>query len=671
MKHILINGQRADVSKAPIAINWEYLDLATPGKKYSPFTSTLTLPYTAKNKSLMGYGDIPGATLTKVRSVQDVDLIIGGLKFIKSGTFKVLYSGKEGYTGTITGRNTCIEAIEAYTLDHAIEDAAATFTYATYAAAIAALRTGTITSVNKGFILPRTLEGAISSSIWTIYSAPNGHTHEVWLSAYAILKAMVDAGVVTLKVWESDEFIAVEDSLLYADLCKLYMPCWNWVLYDGGAAWTIEVASGQRLINTKVVDRADLVTFGGRSSWEFIKAVAQLFGCIIYQDQAEISLIPLNHVSTNGAIDLSGKVKADKKYFAIPGHGSSNHINYDDSTLARVTITAPVTPATEKDLLTLDLMLPGQLWVNQYSKNFFNTDYNEGSFKDKPMLLYDGGDTDYTTITHGTDTATDILLKVLTFMPLSTWWATYQTVASRGIAYDAEVYLDPYTMSRLKPWLLVRINELGGLFYINKITGFDPDSGKMAKCQLVRWGDAISLSTSAMTFTYDGQSQTITVTSNVPWTASGIGSGVVLDKYYGGGSDVVTVTSNVYAGIDAIIRFNFAGTTVDVSVVMAEMVLDSVAAIGTQTFGAAFSPAPTFSATSIYAQGPRLVFWAIYKGATLISTGYQSFTMLLGTNNYSFAGLTAPDDIGTTFTFRVGYKSGSYPVSSAQFKIEL
>ena len=170
MKHVLIGGQRADISKAPLAINWEYLDLAQPGKKYSPFTSTLTLPYTAKNKSLMGYGDVAGASLTKVRAVQDVDLLIGGLKFIKSGTFKVLHSGKEGYTGTITGRNTFIEAIEAYTLDEAITDAAATFTYSTYAAAIAALRTGTVTAVNKGFILPRTLEGAISSSIWTIYS---------------------------------------------------------------------------------------------------------------------------------------------------------------------------------------------------------------------------------------------------------------------------------------------------------------------------------------------------------------------------------------------------------------------------------------------------------------------------------------------------------------------
>jgi len=674
MKHILIGGQRADISKAPIAINWEYLDLATPGKKYSPFTSTLTLPYTAKNKSLMGYGDVAGATLTKIRAVQDVDLLIGGLKFIKSGTFKVLHSGKEGYTGTITGRNTYIEAIEAYTLDDAIADAAATFTYSTYAAAIAALRTGTITAVNKGFILPRTLEGAISSSIWTIYSAPNGHTHEVWLSAYSVLKAMIDAGVATFRVWEGDEFISLESSALYADLCKLYMPCWNWVLYDGGAAWTLELASGQRLINTKVVDRADLVTFGGKTSWEFIKAVAQLFGCIIYQDQSEISLIPLNHISTNGAIDLSGKVKKEKKYFAIPGHGSANHINYDnDSTLARTTITAPVTPTSEKDLLTLDLMLPGQLWVNQYSKNFFNTDFNEGSFKDKPMLLYDGGDTDYTTITHGTDTETDILLKVLTFMPLSAWWATYQMVASRGIAYDAEVYLDPYTLSRLRPWLLVRVNELGGLFYLNKITGFDPDSGKMAKCQLVRWDDAISysLSTSAMTFTYYRQSQMITVTSNVSWTVSVIGSGVVLNKYSGGGNDVVTVTSNIYAGITAIIRFNFAGTTVDVSVAMAEMTLDSVAAIGTQTFGASFSPAPTITATSIFSQGPRRVFWAIYKGSTLVNSGYKNFTMLLGTNNYSFTGLTVPADTGTTFTFRVGYESGYYPVSSAQFEITL
>jgi hypothetical protein len=65
------------------------------------------------------------------------------------------------------------------------------------------------------------------------------------------------------------------------------------------------------------------------------------------------------------------------------------------------------------------------------------------------------------------------------------------------------------------------------------------------------------------------------------------------------------------------------------------------------------------------------VFWAVYKGAALVTSGYRNFAILMGTHNYSFTGLTVPQDTGTTFTFRVGYESGSYPVSSPQFEITL
>lgn len=673
MKRILINGSPADLSSAPIAVNWEYLNLSDPGKKYSPYTSSLTLPFTPKNKSIMGFADVVGGDMAKVRDVRDVDLWLGPLKFIKGGTLKVLSSTKDGYQGTITGRNRYIEAIEGYTLDEIITDCAATFTYADYADAIESLRAGSDAGINPGFILPRTLEGSIASSIWTIYSVANGHTHEVWLSAAAIITQMIAENVLTLKVWEGDALIDVTASTLWADLEKLYMPCWNWVLYDG-AAWTLELASGQRLINGEVVDRSQLVTFGGKSSWDFIKAIAQLFCAAVYQDETEITLIPLNQITTTGAIDLSGRVKPEKKYFAIPGLGSANYVSYENTDnlnedFARLTITAPVVPTGEKALMTLDLMLPGQYYVNQYYKNFFNTDYNaNGSLKDKPLLLYDGGDTDYTTITHGTDTEVDVLLKVLTYMDLAQWWLTYQSLATLGEAYDAEIYIDAYTLTKLRPWLLVRINELGGLFYLSKITGFDPDSGRLAKCQVVKWCvGKYDVTPTSLVFTYNGETKTLTVTSNIPWLVTTLGD-VTLNKASGTGNDTVIVTCDSNVEADTEVNFNFGGAMVDVVATMQNMTLNSVAAVGTQGVGDPISPNPTFSATAI-GTGPRRVFWAIYKALALVSSGYRNFTITAGTNNYAITGLTAPGTAGTDYTLRVGYKSGTYPVSSAQFTV--
>jgi hypothetical protein len=668
MKRIMISGSPADLPQAPIAINWEYLNLAEPGKRYSPFTSTLTLPYTPANKKIMGYGDVIGGNPAAVRAIQDVDLWIGALRFIREGTFKVLNAGKDGYQGTVTGRNRFIEDIESYTLEEIIADCAETFTYTDYADAIESLRAGIDAGINPGFILPRTLEGSIASSIWTIYSGANGHTHEVWLSAAAILDQMIAEGVLTLQVYEAGVFVALADSDLYTELQKLYTPCWNWVLYDNTSSWTIELASGQRLLNGQVVDRADFKNFGGKTSWEFLKAVAQLFCAAIWQDRTDIRLIPLNALTTTGAVDLSGKAKVERKYFAIPGHGSLNHISYAGAEdIGKLTVTSPVKPEEEKNLLTFDISLPGQLYVGQYSKNFFNT--AEG--REGAILLYDSGDPDYTTITHGTDTATDVLLKVLTYFDFSTWWTTYRLLAAKGIAFDAEIYLDTYSLMRLRPWLLVRINELGGLFYLNKITGFDPDSGKMAKCQVVKWATGLySISGETIVFTYEGQTATITVTANIAWTVTA-GAGVSLNKSSGTGDDTVIVTAEYYAGIEAIITFNFAGNELAGTADMAEMTLDSIDAIGTQITGDPFSPAPTFTATSIYSQGTRRVFWAIYNGATMVRSGYEDFVMLLGTNDYSFTGLTVTELPDTDFTFRIGYKAGTYPIQSANYAVTL
>ena len=681
MKRILIDGRQADISEAPIAINWEYLNLSDPGKKYSPYTSSLTLPFTPKNKSLMGFGDVVGADLSSVRNVQDVDLWLGPLRFIRGGTLKVLSSTKEGYQGTIISRNRYIEAIEGYTLDEIITDCAATFTYAAYADAIESLRAGSDAGINPGFILPRTLEGTITSSIWTIYSVANGHTHEVWLSAAAIITQMIAENVLTLKVWEGDALIDVTASTLWDDLEKLYMPCWNWVLYDG-AAWTLELASGQRLINGEVIDRSQLVTFGGKSSWDFIKAIAQLFCAAVYQDRTEITLVPLANISSAGAVNLSGKVRKEKKYFAIPGQGSVNYIGYNNTDnlpkeYGRMTITAPVKPVVEKELLTLDLMLPGQLWVNQYSKNFFNTDFNgNGALATAPMLLYNNRDPDYTTITHGTDTATDILLKVLTHFNFSGYWAPFQMMSSIGECWDAEVFLDHYTLSKLRPWLLVRINELGGLFYLNKISGFDPDTGKPAKCQVVRWGEGgYSVSTNALKFTYTGQTQQIVITSTVAWTAavSGIPTGgVLIDKASGSGDDVITVTMDGEVFANNLITITF-GTKVElVTCRMDEMLLVSVDTIGTQTYLEAFSPAPSVEMQSTDG-GLRRLFWAIYNGAVLVRSGYKDLTIpaMITTEFIDITGLTVLELPDTDFTFKVGYKAGDYPISSANYQVTL
>lgn len=63
MKRLTINGQVADISELPSAISFKYVDIIDGlSNRYSPSTSGITLPYTARNKSIFGYSDVVGGS---------------------------------------------------------------------------------------------------------------------------------------------------------------------------------------------------------------------------------------------------------------------------------------------------------------------------------------------------------------------------------------------------------------------------------------------------------------------------------------------------------------------------------------------------------------------------------------------------------------------------------
>ena len=115
------------------------------------------------------------------------------------------------------------------------------------------------------------------------------------------------------------------------------------------------------------------------------------------------------------------------------------------------------------------------------------------------------------------------------------------------------------------------------------------------------------------------------------------------------------------------------GTKVElVTCRMDEMLLVSVDTIGTQTYLEAFSPAPSVEMHSTDG-GLRRLFWAIYNGAVLVRSGYKDMTIpaMITTEFIDITGLTVLELPDTDFTFKVGYKAGDYPISSANYQVTL
>ena len=66
MRRMSIDGTFVELPNSPIGINWEYLNMSDPEKRYTPFSSSLTLPFTPTTKRLLGYGDTPAGDMTKI-----------------------------------------------------------------------------------------------------------------------------------------------------------------------------------------------------------------------------------------------------------------------------------------------------------------------------------------------------------------------------------------------------------------------------------------------------------------------------------------------------------------------------------------------------------------------------------------------------------------------------
>lgn len=494
MKRLEINGQFADLSDKSIGISWQYLDVTSPGERYSPYSTNIILPYTAKNKQILGYGDVVGADMTTVRSLPSVNLWFDAYKVIDNGYLKVVSMTSAGYQCNVVGLNQVIESLMAHTFTEIFDEAVSNTSSlgTSFPGAIGNLRTGS-TAGNPGWIIPVLMPDSVGGG-WNLYTPSEGYKHECWMSLVGIIRSIESLGWMTLKVWESGAVMDWKDSSMHADLIKLYTPAWNYHLTVVGVNWSIiKVATGERTMSDKVIDKTTFVNFGGKTPWDFIKIVSQLFCSMIYQNGNEFMLVPLNNISSNSAIDLTGKLKSKTKYTNIPGYEKSNHITYKltdnlKESFARTTINANVTPSSEKILYTINAMLPG-FYFGGFTEGLFNTDYgNNSELSSTPVILYDSLNEYPGGLSYGDPAYVlpESKLKYLTYFDNSAWHSMLQSMSSIGICYDVELQLSLYDYYRLRPYRLLKVNDIGGLFFINSIKNYDPYSGKPAKVQLIK-----------------------------------------------------------------------------------------------------------------------------------------------------------------------------------------
>ena len=501
MRRLEINGQFADMPTEPVGYTWQYFDMLDPSKRFNPYTTTIKLPKTPRNVSIIGYGHATGSSLSTARDIPNVNYYLGPLRVITGGYLKVINIDST-INVTLISRTTIQDSLEAMDMADVFRQAA------TDTGTIAASYADTITSLlagTDGWILHRTIEDPVTSKTWTIhdYSVPNElPQHELWVKMSLLFDALESLGSFTFTVAEGGALVDLQSSTFYSSvLAKLYTPAWNYIIYPASypSNWyPRELTTGTRTVNGKTFEYSAVKLFGGRNPWEMIKAIGLLTCSIIYFDGSSIVIAPFSEMDTFTVVNFTGRVKKPPvKYINLPGYEATNYIRYRNSdnlaeTFAQGEIPADVNPVNTKVLLQLDLMLPGRYYNDTEARNLWNTSYPEnGDLASVPLVLYDGGTTTTGTavtiiFTAGGTRSSSGNVKVLRQYSILSGYLSLYAAALQGTVYEVDMDMNLYDLYRLRPYTLVRVNELGGLFYLNRISNFDPYNGSAAKAQMIK-----------------------------------------------------------------------------------------------------------------------------------------------------------------------------------------
>lgn len=499
MKRIYVNGKWADVSDSVSAITYKYFDILNGlDSRTQTYSSSITLPFTARNKSIFGYCDAVGASLSLARGISDVDLYYGNIKVISKGTLKLI-GIDNGYNCTINGRNSLVTTLEGITIEDVLDEYVGDHVGSTYSTLVATLASG-----STGVLLARDLLDDITGINWNTYNNLVDHTinHWLWFSLGKIFTTIESLASCSIFFSESGAIEPLSSSVMKTVLDDMYIPGYPYIFkYDGSTFWDIvkDVSSNADdsfEFGGDYVLRDTFKVYGGNSAWDMIKHICKLFCCsvIVDADTRSINIIPLVSTYSFDPINLSGRiVNKTRKTPYLEGYEKTNRILYKKTDNApddynAITLTSPVVGDTIKDLFTFDLIIPGMYYNFYMGDTVFKMDLAaNSSLLTDPFILYANGDTELTTViqNYGGDVSTtNVNLEKLRMLDTSDYYSALQDWMTIGEVYDCEMNLNLYDFCKLKPYKLVTVKELGGTFYINKIENWNPDD--TANIQLIR-----------------------------------------------------------------------------------------------------------------------------------------------------------------------------------------
>ncbi len=273
---------------------------------------------------------------------------------------------------------------------------------------------------------------------------------------------------------------------------------WNLYLYDDAAITALY---------TTIKINPEFAYYGEKTAMDFLKAVAVQFCCIIdiNQNDMTIKFHRFNDIATTSTIqNWTGKVIKATKKFSIGKYAKSNIINYlhdDDvsSDLGQVLFTCNNNNLSAENKSTLNVMIcRSSLYFTNTMWHLGSTNSAITSMTSKPlvefMFFVDVAQAGTPFLKGSYESALGVVSTVtlnckimnVAFFDFNSEYDEIENMLTNPVAYDADMNLTGLDIHEFKPNNLYRINELGGVFYVNVIKGYNSQSKKGTKVELFK-----------------------------------------------------------------------------------------------------------------------------------------------------------------------------------------
>lgn len=513
MKRIIFRYDDGSFKQAAIDQNkalgyrYDWMNFHNLDKRYVPGSTNMNFPPTAANKEIFGYFENAGIDLDFVRSgTIGIEMYFDAYQILK-GRFN-LREYSNGYSGFITSSSDIVDAINAKSITTILDNSTLTASFATIDIAMTYFQDIS----TDGWLIPITVANDDNTTTTPHYVdlqdqlGFNIAYNDIWRSTSKFIEDISSESGIDIYVYEAGGLVSFGSSNLFTTSRYHYFPVFRYAI-EKGTGVTVDTIRGTAT-KKKGFDQSkksyirldEFADIPVANTFDFIKLYSQYFNCGLYLDNELDRIVLVNYAdlyaSISSDLDWSAKLISYTKKPNITGYEKLNYINYaavgnasaeDSRTL--ITNLDTYWLQETKDLYDLNLMNPPTQNLEGIRDDVLNTnhfDFSEWSnipcFMKRGSLVTSFIRLDTLIATLGASSR----IYRLEFDPIQSQYTWVDNFLAIGEEYKANLNLNIFDLTQLRPWSVVKIDRLGGLFHVNNIDSFDPYNNSKAVSSLIK-----------------------------------------------------------------------------------------------------------------------------------------------------------------------------------------